>query len=51
MRDEVKLEGRRQKAVGSPEQTLTAFCLLLSLLSSLIPPPSSLLFLEAMTID
>src|SRR5437868_14562013 len=40
MRDEEKREGRRQKAVGSKSvdaHCLAAYCLLLSLLSSLIP--------------
>src|SRR2546430_1618871 len=45
MRDEAKLESRRQKAEGRERREFvlpSALCLLPSLLSSLIPHPSSL---------
>src|SRR5438270_9848857 len=47
MRDEVKLEGRKQKAAKA--KALRLVCLLLSAFSSFIPPPSSLIpaFLSA----
>src|SRR5207302_6222946 len=52
MRDEVKLEGRRQKAEGREQEKCfvlpSALCLLPSLLSSLRPPPS---FLDEWTLS